>query len=49
MSATATSKYLPIYLNDHLGGSTSGVELVARIAKQHKGDELGALAERMTQ
>jgi len=47
MSAAATSKYLPIYLNDHLGGSTTGVELVSRIAKQHKGDEIGALAERL--
>ena len=44
----ATSKYLGIYLNDHLGGSTTGVELVARIAKQHKSDEIGALASRLT-
>jgi hypothetical protein len=47
MSATATSKYLPIYLNDHLAGSTTGVELVGRIAKEYKGEELGAFASRL--
>ena len=37
MSVTAppTSKYLPIYLNDHLMGSTTGIELVQRIASEH--------------
>ena len=47
MSVTAapTSKYLPIYLNDHLGGSTVGVELVQRIANEHRGTELGAFAD----
>ena len=42
-----TTKYLGIYLNDHLGGSTAGVELVARIAGQHAGDEIGAFASRL--
>ena len=49
VSAPPTSKYLPIYLNDHLMGSTTGVELVERIAGEHRGTELGAFAERLTQ
>ena len=40
-----TSKYLPIYLNDHLGGSTTGIELVRRIANEHRGTDLGTFAE----
>src|SRR5687768_13069205 len=50
MSVTAptTSKYLPIYLNDHLMGSTTGVELVQRIANEYRGTELGSFAERLT-
>ena len=50
MSVTAppTSKYLPIYLNDHLGGSTVGLELVQRIAKEYRGTELGTFAEALT-
>ncbi len=42
-------KYLGIYLNDHLGGSTTGIELVSRIAKAHEGDEIGAVASRLTE
>jgi hypothetical protein len=38
------SKYLATYLNDHLMGATTGVELVRRIANEHKGTELGAYA-----
>jgi hypothetical protein len=45
VTATTTSKYLPIYLNDHLGGSTVGVELVQRIANEHRGTELGTFAD----
>jgi hypothetical protein len=43
MSATVpdTAKYLGIYLNDHLMGSTTGIELVQRIAKENEGNELG--------
>ena len=44
VSAAPTSKYLAIYLNDHLGGSTTGSELVERIAKEHEGSELGDFA-----
>jgi hypothetical protein len=40
----STSKYLAVYLNDHLGGSTTGVELVDRIAKEYAGSELGDFA-----
>src|SRR4051794_24209424 len=33
---------LAIYLNDHLAGSTLGVELVRRAAHEHAGSELGS-------
>jgi hypothetical protein len=42
---------LAIYLNDHVGGSTAGVELIHRIARSHTGarrqklDELGRQIE----
>jgi hypothetical protein len=47
MSVTAppTSKYLAIYLNDHLMGSTTGTELVKRIADEHRGTEVGNVAD----
>jgi hypothetical protein len=50
MSVTAppTSKYLAIYLNDHLGGATTGVELVQRIAGEYEGSELGTFAADLT-
>jgi hypothetical protein len=38
---TKASKYLATYLNDHLGGSTSGIELARRAANENKGTELG--------
>jgi hypothetical protein len=41
-TAATTSKYLAIYLNDHLAGSTGGLELAKRAAGEHKGSELGA-------
>ena len=34
--------YLAIYLNDHLAGSTAGVELARRTAHENDGSELGA-------
>jgi hypothetical protein len=37
----STSKYLPIYLNDHLTGSTFAVELAGRAARENRGSELG--------
>jgi hypothetical protein len=40
MPAT-TTKYLGIYLNDHLAGSTGGLELVKRAAGEHEGTALG--------
>jgi hypothetical protein len=45
VSAPTESKYLRIYLNDHLMGSTTGVELVQRIANEYRGTELGSFAE----
>ncbi|MEA2393654.1 MAG: hypothetical protein QOJ82_1545 [Solirubrobacteraceae bacterium] len=36
------SKYLATYLNDHLAGSTAGIELVRRAATENKGNDLGA-------
>jgi hypothetical protein len=41
--------YLEIYLNDHLGGSTLGIELAKRIHKWSKGTELGALMDRLVE
>ena len=35
------SRYLGIYLNDHLAGSTAGVELIKRAAREHASAELG--------
>ena len=37
----ANSKFLGIYLNDHLAGSTVGVELANRAAKSNRGSEYG--------
>jgi hypothetical protein len=36
-----TPKFLGIYLNDHLAGSTGGLELVKRAAGENEGTELG--------
>lgn len=38
---------LHIYLNDHLAGSTVGVELVKRAATNNRGNEYGALLDRL--
>jgi hypothetical protein len=35
------SRYLPIYLNDHLAGATLGVELVQRTLRANEDGELG--------
>jgi hypothetical protein len=42
---TVTSKYLGIYLNDHLAGSTGGLELAKRAAGEYEGTELGTFLE----
>jgi hypothetical protein len=34
-------RYLPIYLNDHLAGSTVGLELARRTLAENEGSELG--------
>jgi hypothetical protein len=42
------AKFLAIYLNDHLAGSTAGIELVKRAASSNEGTELGAFLVRLT-
>jgi hypothetical protein len=44
---TSPSKYLATYLNDHLGGSMFGVELVRRAASENQGSELGAFLSQL--
>ena len=39
--APARSSPLAIYLNDHLGGSTAGLELARRTARAHQGTPAG--------
>lgn len=41
------SKYLPIYLNDHLAGSVVGVELAKRAASSNEGSEIGESLARL--
>jgi len=41
------SQLLGIYLNDHLGGSTTGVELAKRTAKANRGTEFGGPLQRL--
>ena len=36
-----TTRYLPIYLNDHLAGATLGVELARRASNENAEGELG--------
>jgi hypothetical protein len=40
-------RYLAVYLNDHLAGSTAVIELVRRAAREHEGTELGAFLARL--
>jgi hypothetical protein len=40
--ADDSRRYLAIYLNDHLAGSTTAIELVRRAVREHEGTELGA-------
>jgi hypothetical protein len=41
ISACVASRFLAIYLNDHLAGATVGVELARRSAKENEGSDLG--------
>jgi hypothetical protein len=41
-------RYLATYLNDHLGGSTGGLELARRITNQNARTELGAFMAGLT-
>src|SRR3954452_23602122 len=40
-------RYLAVYLNDHLAGSTAVIELVRRAAREHEGTELGGFLTRL--
>jgi hypothetical protein len=40
-----SSNLLGIYLNDHLAGSTTGIELVKRAARSNEGTQLGAFLD----
>lgn len=42
MSQPDTRRYLVVYLNDHLAGSTTAMELIGRATRQYEGTELGA-------
>lgn len=42
-------KYLAIYLNDHLAGSTGGLELAKRMAEENAGEEIGAFLESLVE
>jgi hypothetical protein len=41
------NKYLPIYLNDHLAGSTVGIELARRLLGSNEGTEYEAPLRRL--
>jgi hypothetical protein len=41
-------KLLGIYLNDHLGGSTTGIELVRRACSQNQGTDYGRFLAELT-
>lgn len=40
---------LGVYLNDHLSGSTGGLELARDMAERHKDDELGPFLQQLVQ
>ena len=41
--------YLGIYMNDHLGGATAGLELAKRARDQNEGTRLGAFLDRLVE
>lgn len=41
------ARFLSVYLNDHLMGSTAVIELVRRASREHAGTELGAFLSRL--
>jgi hypothetical protein len=43
------ARYLGIYFNDHLGGSTAGLELAKRIRDENEGNDLGAFMSGLVQ
>jgi hypothetical protein len=42
-------KYLPIYLNDHLAGSSVGVQLARRLEKENRGSEYHGPLQRLAE
>jgi hypothetical protein len=40
--ADDAARYVRIYLNDHLAGSTTAIELIGRATGEHEGTEIGA-------
>jgi hypothetical protein len=42
-------KNLGVYLNDHLAGSTGGLQLASDMAERHKDDELGPFLQQLVQ
>jgi len=49
MEPVAIERLLSIYLNDHLAGSTIGVELAKRVAGNNKGTPLGDALDALAQ
>jgi hypothetical protein len=43
------TKYLPIYLNDHLAGAVGGVQLARRAAAQNEGSDYGEPLARLAE
>jgi hypothetical protein len=43
------SRYLPIYLNDHVAGATAGVALARRLHAENSGTDLGAFMSGLAQ
>ena len=46
--ALLSTDALTIYLNDHLGGATAGVELVRRAASENEGNEFGPVLRELS-
>lgn len=46
-SAQDSPRLLGLYLNDHLAGSTAGLDLLNRAARAHRGGPLGPQLERL--
>lgn len=47
MRRGTSARFLSVYLNDHLMGSTAVIEVVRRASREHAGTELGAFLSRL--